>query len=281
MILVTGATGTIGREVVAQLVNAGERVRAMTRDPGRADFDSRVEVVQADFNDPRSLRRAIESADRIFSLAIGPDIPRNEAMLSSFAKRAGVRHLVKLSVLGAGAQNGPSVLGWHTDGEHVIEDSGVGWTFVRPGVFMSNAQFWRKHIKRHGKIFSNFASGKIACVHPKDVAAVAVRALSTQGHEGKIYSITGPEALTTAQRASTLSRLLGRQIHVEAVEDKAAKRYMIEAGMPDYLIEALLPFAPVIRDGGAATVLTTVKDVTGMEPHTFSEWAEENIALFR
>ncbi|HLJ88101.1 MAG TPA: NAD(P)H-binding protein, partial [Candidatus Angelobacter sp.] len=198
MILVTGATGTVGREVVAQLLAAGEKVRALTRDPGKTRFDGAVEVVKGDLSQPETLLPAVQGADKIFSLALGLQIGEQERSLAQIAKKAGVRQIVKLSVLGVGEGQASTraIAEWHAAGERAIEESGVPWTFVRPGRFMSNAMMWRDPVRNQGKVFSNFADGKSPAIHPKDIAAVAVQALTTSGHEGKAYPLTGPEAFS-------------------------------------------------------------------------------------
>jgi uncharacterized protein YbjT (DUF2867 family) len=281
MILVTGATGNVGREVVAQLLDAGANIRVMTRNPATAHFDLRVQTVRGDFEDSRSLLEAVGAVDSIFSLAAGPSIELYEARLVEAARSARVQRIVKLSVLGAGGSSGgDGVLAWHSAGESAIRRSGMAWTILRPGVFMSNAQFWNGDIKRYGKVFSNFEEGRIAAIHPKDIASVAVHALTTSGHDGKIYPLTGPEALTIREQVSLLAKAINKSIEVVPIGDDDARNVMVRSGMPSYLLEALLPFSPAIRSGAASQVLGTVEEVTGKKPRTFVEWAHENATLF-
>jgi len=146
---------------------------------------------------------------------------------------------------------------------------------------MSNAQFWSGDIKRYGKVFSNFEDGRIAAIHSKDIASVAVHALTKPGHDGKIYPLTGPEALTVREQVSILAKAIEQSIAVVSIGDDTARDVMVRSGMPTYLIEALLPFSPAIRSGAASQVMSTVEEVTGKRPRTFVEWAHENVALFR
>ncbi len=280
MILVAGATGTVGREVVAQLLAAGERVRAMTRDPGRAKFDAKVEVVAANLDKPGTLEKALAGVDRVFALSTGPQIGVHDANLARAAKKAGARHLVKLSVLSVGeARN--IIAQWHEAGEKAIQDSGLAWTFVRPGMFMSNALGWARTVKSQGKVFANYREGKVPPIHPRDIAAVAVAALTSGGHEGKSYRLTGGEALSMNEQVQILSEVVGRPIEFVPISDDAARDGMLEAGMPPLMVEALVEIAGSVRSGKASEVLPTVEQVLGRKPLTWADWARENAAAFR
>ena len=281
MILVTGATGTVGREVVAQLLAAGEKVRALSRDPSKANFDGRVEMVAGDLTKPETLPVAVAGVDRVFSLAVGPQIGEQEGNLAQASKKAGVRRIVNISVQGAGEAGRGGVAEWHTAGERAIQNSGIAWTFVRPGAFMSNALFWRGTIKSLGKVFSNYGDGKTTPIHPRDIAAVAVRALITPGHEGKAYPLTGPQAISVAEQVRVLSNAIGKPIEYVPITDDIAREQMQKAGLPPPYIEALLPFGAHVRAGKAAKVLDTVKQVTGKSPLTFADWAREHTDEFR
>ena len=281
MILVTGATGNVGREVVTQLLAAGERVRAVTRNPLRAKLDSRVEVVRGDFEDSSSLENAVRSVDRIFSLTVGPRTGLHEKNLAQAAKAAGVRHIVKLSAMGGDGETKNDIRKWHDEGEQAYREAGIPLTVLYPGAFMCNALHWRETIRAAGKVFSNYGEGKLPPVHPRDIAAVAVRALTTPGHEGKSYTLTGPEALSVGEQVKILADAVGKPIDYVPVSDEAIRAAMEKAALPAPLINALLPFAAFIRSGRASAVFPTVQQVTGRQPFTFSDWARENAAAFR
>jgi len=281
MILVTGATGTVGREVVAQLVAAGQEVRAMTRNPTKAKFDGPVEVMQGDFADPKALENAVEGAERVFSLTVGPQTGIHERNLAQAAKKAGVRHIVKLSAMGGDEEARNAIRNWHDEGEQAIRETGIPLTVLRPGAFMSNALHWRETIRSQGKVFSNYGDGKLPPIHPRDIAAIAVRALTGDGHEGKAYSMTGPEAMSISEQVKILSEAIGRPLEYVAISDEAARKGMTRAGMPLALIDALIPFGGFIRSGRAAKVFGTVEEVTGRPALTFRDWALENAAAFR
>jgi len=281
MILTTGATGTVGREVVAQLLAAGQKVRALTRDPARARFDGRVEVVKGDLDQPETIVRAVEGAERLFSLVTGPQGPVQEAALALAAKKAGVRQIVKLSVLGVDQGQGNAIARWHEAGERAVRESGIAWTFVRPGSFMSNALFWVGTIRSQGKVFAPYGEGKFSPVHPRDIAAVAVKALTTPGHEGKVYPLTGPQALGMAEQVRILADAVGRPIEYVPISDEAARQGMTKAGLTEPLVGALLQVAAYIRSGQAGNVLPTVEQVTFRKALTFADWAREHAQAFR
>jgi len=281
MILVTGATGTVGREVVAQLLAAGEKVRAMTRNPVRATFDPRVEVVRGDFEDPASLANAVRSVERAFSLTLGPQTGFHERNLAQAGKAAGVRHIVKLSAMGGDGEMKNDIRKWHDEGEQAFRETGIPLTVLYPGAFMSNALHWRETIRTSRKVFSNYGQGKLSPIHPRDVAAVAVRALTTPGHEGKSYALTGPEALTVGEQVEILAKAVGKPIEYVPASDEAIRAAMEKADLPVPLVNALLPFAAFIRSGRAARVFPTVHEVIGRQPLTFNDWCRENAAAFR
>ncbi len=280
MILVTGATGTVGREVVSQLLEKGQKVRALTRNPANAKLDHRVELVQGDFDKPQSLSKAVEGVDRVFSLTFGPKTGAHEGNLAQAAVKAAVRHIVKLSALGGDGETRNAIRIWHDEGERAIQKTGIAWTVLRPGAFMSNALHWRETIRAHGKVFSNYGDGKLPPIHPRDIAAVAVSALTADGHEGKTYLLTGPEALSVSEQVRLLSDAIGRHLEYVAISDEAARKGMQQAGLPAALIDALIPFAAFIRSGKAAHVYTTVEEITGRNGFTFADWAKENAPAF-
>jgi uncharacterized protein YbjT (DUF2867 family) len=267
--------------VVAQLLVAGEKVRALTRNPSRAQLDEQVELVAGDFNQPETLAKAVEGVDSIFSLAFGPQLAIQEASLAQAGQKAGARHIMKLSALRPGDEARSAIATWHLASERAIQNMDIAWTFVQPGAFMSNALNWRDSIKRQGKVFSNYGDGKVAYIHPRDIAAVAVRALTEPGHEGKAYPVTGPEALSVGEMVQFLSEAAGKPIEYVPITDDATREGMQKAGLPVFLIDALLPFASFVRTGKGAEILPTVEEVIGRKPLTFAGWAREHAADFR
>ena len=282
MILVTGASGTVGREVVAQLVDAGHRVRALVRDvaKARAAIRQDVEVFRGDLGDPSTLDAALGGVERVFSLSTGPDLGAHEANLAAAAKRAGSMHVVKLSVTGAGSGSDNGIVRWHEAGEKAFRESGLAWTFLRPVTFMANALAWIPSIKAQGKVFLPHGHGKTAPVHQRDIAAVAVAALTNAGHEGKSYSLTGGEALSAAEMVAVLSEVLGRPIEYVATSEDAARAGMLKAGMPQVVIDALLAWTAGIRAGVDQQPLPTVEQILGRQAISWRDWVIENAAAF-
>jgi uncharacterized protein YbjT (DUF2867 family) len=283
MIFVTGATGTVGREVVKLLLDQDVPVRALTRDPAKAKIDPRAAVIAGDIAKPQTFARQLRGANALFSVVFGPSMAAEEAELARVAKDAGVKHIVKLSALGPSGLKGhrDGIAALHLAAEKALEASGVAWTLVQPTAFMSNVMYQREPIVRAGKIFSNYGDGKIPYVHPRDIAAVAVAALTSAGHEGKAYPVTGGEALGVADLARILGDAIGRTIEYVPVTDDATAQTFRSHGMHEVIVNALLPFGAIVRSGRAAEVIPTVRDVVGREPLTFADWAREHAAAFQ
>jgi len=282
MIFVTGATGTVGREVVKMLLDQGVPVRALTRDPAKAKIDPRAAVITGDTSKPQTFARSLRGVDALFTVVFGPNMAEEEAELARVAKEAGVKHIVKLSALGPSGASGErtGIAALHLAAEKALAASGVAWTIVQPTAFMSNVLFQREPIVRMGKLFSNYGDGKLPYIHPRDIAAVAVAALTSPGHEGKAYPVTGGEALGVADLARILGDAIGRKIEYVPVTDEATAQTFRSHGMPEAIVSALLPFGAIVRSGRAAEVLPTVRNVLGRDPLTFAEWAQENAGVF-
>lgn len=204
-------------------------------------------------------------------MTFGPQTANHEKSPAQAAKAAGVRHIVKLSALGGDDTTRNTIRQWHDDGEREIRETGIPLTVLCPTAFMSNALHWRESIRTGGKVFSNYGDGKLPPVHRRDIAAVAVLALTSDAHKEKTYSLTGPQALTIGEQVRLLSD----------ATDGATRKQMERAGMQGFLIDALIPFAGFIRSGKASRVLPTVEEVTGRRPLTFKDWARENASAFQ
>ncbi len=282
MILVTGATGTVGSQVVAQLLAAGERVRVLSRDPSKAaKFGAGVEVAQGDLAKPETLEAAFAGIDKVFLLSTGPDLANLEAHAITAAKRSSVKHIVMLSALGADIEPGIQLGRWHRESEKNLQESGLTWTILRPGNFDSNALTWASSIKAQGVAYHLTGAGKSAPIDPRDIAAVAVVALTKPGHEGKAYDLTGPEALNVAEQVEKISAALGKPLQAIEAPEAAARSGMLAEGMPRELVEALLELMALTRAGHGAKITTTLAEVLGREPRTFDAWVKDNIAAFR
>ncbi|OAH10885.1 NAD(P)H-binding protein [Streptomyces jeddahensis] len=279
MILVTGATGTIGREVVRQLP-ADCAVRVMARDPSRVERTGhRTELVAGDYTDPRSLDRALRGVSRAFVLTnrVGGD---DDARFVRAARAAGVRHLVKVSaaaVADVGADD--LITRWHRTNEDLLLSSGMQWTVLRPRSFMSNTLSWATSIGSERVVRGLYGTSANACVDPRDVAAAAVCALTEDGHEGRIYTLTGPEPISAVEQTAQLGRLLGSPLRFEELSlDRA--RALLRERHPAAVAEALLASAERQRAGAKAHVENTVLRLTGRPARSFRTWAEDHLAAF-
>lgn len=280
MILVTGATGTVGRELIANLLPLDVPVRALSRDPGRADLPAGIEVVTGDLSQPDTLGPALHGVDRVFMLSAGPDGPRHEANLIAAAQRADRPHIVKLSALSGEHQANDPITRWHLAGEKALLDSGLSWTFLRPGGFMSNALQWVGGIASQGTVYAPYGEGRSAVIDPADIAAVAAVILTQPGHVGRAYPLTGPEALSIGDQVQILSAVLGRPLQFIDVPPEAALVGMRRAGLSEEVADAALQSMAIALQPVAAKVEPTVHELTGRAPRTFTEWAQTHHAAF-
>lgn len=280
MIIVTGATGHVGGELVAQLAAAHQPVRAMTRRPKALAAPPGVDVVFGDSDDPASLDRAFDGAERAFLMSAQPvgsaAQPTHDLRLVRAAQRAGVRHIVKLSVYSV---RGDDVLDmWHREAEAAVMDSGLDWTLLRPGRFMSNALYWAPMIRRGDTVHIPFADRPAAPIDPADIAAIAAAALTADDHRNVAYQLSGPEVLTPAEELRILATTLGRPLRLVEPTTDEAKAGLLRSGMSEPVVEAVV--ARILTGGEGAEVLPTVEQVLGRPPVTFDAWARKHAGAF-
>jgi uncharacterized protein YbjT (DUF2867 family) len=274
-ILVTGATGTIGGEVVSQLERTGCQVRAMTRNPAAAAFSSHVEVVRGDLTDPDSLVACVDGTAAVFLVWVAP-VNAAAAAVETIARHA--RRIVLLSAPHKTPhpffQQPNPVRDLFVELERVIEHSGVEWVFLRPGMFAANAlSWWAPQILAGDAVRWPYLSAPTAPIHEHDVGAVAVRALLDDGRAGREYVLTGPESLTLLEQVATIGEAIGRRLRCEELSREDAGR---ELSLPPMLLDA---WAAAL--GRPALVTSTVADVTGTPARRFRDWAEDNAAKFQ
>lgn len=283
MILVTGATGHVGGELVRRLAAAGHPVRAMTRRPAEARLPDGVEAVYGDADDPASLDAAFAGASGAFLMSAqgvgtAPG-PTHDLALAEAAARAGTQRLVKLSVLDAGA--GSDVIArWHAEAEAAVTDPSRDWTWtlLRPGRFMSNALQWAGRLRAGDEVSVPFADRPAASIDPADVAEIAALALTTAEHTGAAYELSGPQSLTPTEELAILARVLDRDLHIRPLPDDAARAGMSAYGFPPEVVDAIMQRTRESDRG--AEVLPTVEKVLGRRPRTFTEWAGAHVAAF-
>jgi uncharacterized protein YbjT (DUF2867 family) len=285
MILITGATGTTGREVVGELQRLGASgVRAVVRDPARASFvrDAGFETVEGDFDRPETLDAALEGVER--ALLLTPPSPLTYVYQRDFieaAKRAGVRRVVKLSAVGADADAPEGFGKWHGQAEEFLKASGLGWTILRPNFFMQNLLGQAHAIATQGAIYQPGGDARASLIDARDIASVAARALTDEGHEGKTYTLTGPEALSYAEAAAKIAEATGKDVRYVSLTPEQFREGALAQGLPEWLVSALELLNELFASGDAAEVTEDVRRVGGKEPTTFGEFARDHAAAFR
>lgn len=276
MILVTGASGNVGAEVIRALLAARHKVRAVSRQASAEGIPAGAEIVPGDLNDRASLRPTLAGVDAAFVLAGYPDM----AGLLAVMRAAGVERVVLLSsgaVAGGDLDN--AVVRFNVVSEAAVRDSGLGWTVLRPSGFMSNTLQWVPQLRAGDEVREPFADVPITTIDPFDIAAVAALTLTSGGHNQRSYRLTGPQALLPADRARILGDVLGRELRLIAEPDGDARARMRQS-MPDPLVDALFQF---FRRGGYddSHVDDTVAHILGRPPRTFHDWAIAHAEAFR
>lgn len=280
MILITGATGHIGRELIPQLQAIGCPLRVLVRDQKKvAHLDSGIERAVGDLNNLVSLRAAMHGVERVFLVTFET---QQDINVIQAAKEAGVRQIVKLSTLEA-TEHKIKVGKWHYEREELIRASGLAWTFLRPGMFMSNSiDWWAESIKGQNSVFfPGGKRGKAAPVDPQDVAKVATLALTQPNHNGKVYELTGAELFTIGEMVQVIARVLGKTIQYMDIPPIAAKLFMLKTGMDKTLVNALMEMLASLRRNEGAIVTETFQQVTGNPPCSFEAWCREHADSFQ
>ena len=296
VILVTGATGTVGSEVVKQLtsISSGNRVRAAVHSENKADKLRRenktIEIVNMDYNKPETIVDALNGVDKLFLITLPtPNMNEISSSLIKEAKKNDVKHIVKLSVIDADAEPGIMIGRLHRQEEKIIEESGIPYTFLRCGAFMQNfINFFGQTIKTQNAIYLPVGDGKVSFVDVRDIAAVATEILlaktneskSKQQPENKKYDITGHAAISYGQGAEILSNVLGRRISYVNVTEEDARKAMKEIGMEDWFVDALIELYRVIKSGYASQTTAEVEQIIRRKPILFEQFARDYASSF-
>jgi uncharacterized protein YbjT (DUF2867 family) len=289
MLLVTGATGNIGRELVRELDARGAaiRVRVLVRDSARAaalppEHVARVDLVVGDLDVPETLPPAFAGVDKVFLLT--PGMGADSATHAVAAARAArVSHIVHVSSVNVLGDPLPAMGRWHHEREEIIRASGLPVTFLRPGNFMSNTLAWASTIREGNYVLDPVGPGRVASIDPADIAAVAALVLTCpDGHHGEAYVLTGDEPLTVAEQVQIITKTIGRDIEVRAAttaEEAARSRY--PGGAPQELIDAVTEVFVRMRADTVGFQTDTVQRLLGRRPRTFADWCARNAAAFQ
>ncbi len=281
MICVTGAGGTVSSDLIKQLESANAPFRAahFSNEKAEAARARGIDAVIIDYNRPEMLRAAFQGCDKLFLL--GPNALNQSELEQNAveaAKAVGVQHIVKQSVLGADEEAFSLAL-VHRPVEKAIESSGLTWTFLRPNSFMQNVvTYMGETIKAEAAFYSASGEAKISHVDVRDIAAVAVKALTEPTHAGKAYTLTGPEALTYDEIANELSKVLGRPISHISLPPSDLKQGMLAEGMPEEIADRMLDLERYYREDQASRITNDINQVTGREPRQFAEFVRETTA---
>ncbi|MGW1344282.1 SDR family oxidoreductase [Kribbella sp. NPDC002412] len=268
-VLVTGATGRVGRHVVAGLRAAGVHVRALVRTPEAANLPPDVELVQGDIYDPSAVRRAATGADAAFLLWPSYSADGAEPIVAELPPRVAF-----LSSLNAAAG------GMWGDVEGLLRKAGKDWTFVRPGGFAVNAQTWADEFRSGDVVRLPSPQAGRSLIHERDIAAVAVLSLLSDHHIGQTYEVTGPEVLTQTEQVQTIAQAIGKNMRVEELTATDARQAMLNQGADPALADSAVTYwASLVANPEPVT--PTVAQLTGRPALTFAEWTEEHAAEFR
>jgi uncharacterized protein YbjT (DUF2867 family) len=278
MIVVTGATGNIGRPLVAELARRGHDVTAVSR-AGTAPLDDpRVRAERANLADPDSLRAAVAGAEAMFLLVPGSGEHLDTERIIGTAADAGVRRLVLLSSLGAATRAGSVSHGPLAQLEKLVQWSGLDWTVLRPGDFASNAFAWAPSVRAERTVYAPFGDVALPAVDPSDIAEVAAAALVDDGHAGRTYALTGPAAVSPRERTQALAEALGVPLAFAELTREEARAGML-AYIPEHVVDGTLAILgePLPEE---QVVSPDIETVLGRPARSFADWARRNTAAF-
>jgi uncharacterized protein YbjT (DUF2867 family) len=278
--LITGATGDVGSRVVRRLLESGIRPRVLTRseEKARSLFGEGVDVFVGDLSELGSTRAAIQGANVVYLVNVGPQIPGRDKAAAAIAREEGVSRIVKLSSLDV--EQGLAIGAWHENGENAVRAAGVPFTFIRPSGFMTNLLAWAHSIKTEGIVRSSTGNGRRPFIHSEDIAAVSVVALLTAKYVGEALPITGPDALTWGEVTAIIGKAIEKSLTYKVISDEEAReRYSRISGSVEET-EAHLALWSAIREGRLATKTDCVERILARKPIALEQWVSENRGSF-
>lgn len=274
MILITGATGNVGCEIVKQLHGSGHQIRVVSRNPSKVLWPADVEIIKGDLSVPEVAKAALNGVEKVF-LVLLPGCDN----IPQLAEQYGIDHIVFLSASAIDVKPENAIGRAHLRAEEQIRKSGVPWTFLRPGAFMSNVLQWSNSIRTERIVRAPFGDVGTNPIDPRDIAAVAVNALLSSGHEGKVHTLSGPEVLTAMEQTQILSDVLGVHIKFEDIPQAIAKENM-KRFAPSEFVDAMFQ---IMREGTIPSTASSLKvgELIGQPARTFKTWATDNADKFQ
>ncbi|TGE26974.1 SDR family oxidoreductase [Hymenobacter metallicola] len=286
-ILITGATGNVGTEVIKALTNRGLTVRAGVHSVIKGDRLKQlypdIQLVEMDYSKPETLHVALTGVDRVLMITpFSEDQVAVGKRLLDAAKHVGVNYIVRLSAAGADAEPGIQLGRWHREVERYLEQSGLAYSILRPGSFMQNfVNYNADSICREGKLYMPLGEAKVSYIDVRDIAATAAQLLATDSseHHGKAYELTGPQAVSLTEVATALSQATGRPIAYVDVSEEAARQAMSQS--PAWMRDAMMELYGISKAGYAAGITTAVEAITGCPPRTIEQFAHDYCQHFK
>jgi uncharacterized protein YbjT (DUF2867 family) len=286
IVLVTGASGTVGSEVVKQLSRNGHAVHIKAavhsiENIKKVKGNDKAESVQIDYNKPETLAAALKGVDKLF--LVTPETLNAPELVSNLvteAKKAGIRYIVRLSAMG---ESSIASVRLHLEGEKIIEESGIPFTILRPNTFMQFfVNFYGPTIKNNNAFYGSVEDANVSFIDIRDIAAIVVKTLTDNDkHNGKVYTITGPEALSHYQVAEILSNATTKKINYVDIPEKEFQRRKKEIGLNDWWLNLMIEAFYSFRKGYHSQVTSTVEEITGNKPIPFSQFAKDYTQAFK
>jgi uncharacterized protein YbjT (DUF2867 family) len=283
MILVTGASGNVGRTVLQEVAKSGAQHRAMYRSTAEAaKAPAGTETVVADFAKPETLSAALQNVDRGYLVCSPiPELVQLESNMIDACVAAGVQHVMLNSALGAGDYH-KSFPSWHRKVEEKLKGARLSWTILRPNSFHQNVvTFFAPTIRTQGVFYSSMRDANVSFLDVRDIAVAAAKALAGGEHAGKIYELNGPEAINYPELAGKISKVAGRKVQYVDIPMDAQKKAMLEQGMPEWLVTALLDLQQYYLNGKGGETDGLLQKLLGRAPITMDEFLAENAHEFR
>ena len=284
MILLTGLSGNTGLRVANRLLKSGHNFTVLNKDIDKiSEFKSKkVNIVKGTLSSTDSLKKAMDGIENAFLMSpIGENQFKLERNFIDAAKKAGVRHIVKYSAIGADPKSSSSILKHHGQSEQYLKESGLRYTIVRPNIFMQNfVDFYGEQIKKKKEIRLPLKNAKCAYVDVRDTTRLIRKVLTSNGNKNTTYTVTGTESFNCAEVAELFSEAMGKKIKYLDLKPRDFKKDMLESGVKEKVAEAYNDLYKVIRDGAYNQVSDDIYKVTGRQPHTFDEFLDDNIKFF-